>query len=50
MSAVLGWAGIVAAVVAVDWAVERALGRRTRALGQRWAAAIDAWFARQDRP
>jgi hypothetical protein len=50
MSDALGWAGIVAVIVGVDWACERVFGASTRDLGQRWAARIDAWFARKEKP
>lgn len=37
VSNVLGWAGIVAGLVVVDWAGARWL----RPLGERWAAAVE---------
>lgn len=40
MSAVLGWAGIAALAVVIDWAGARWL----RPIGERWATAIERKF------
>jgi hypothetical protein len=45
VSAVLGWAGIAALAVIIDWAGARWL----RPIGERWAAAIERKLRGEDR-